>query len=101
MPSPLFKSPDKLVKEWPEVFDDLYMNTMPIAYLENLRLEFNSGRLWEINVKEQLNDFSSDIVIEKILNTFNEYQNEIIKVDFSIDIEKLKSDIKDQSKNLL
>jgi hypothetical protein len=101
MPNPLFKSPDKLVKEWPEVFDDLYMNTMPIAYLENLRLEFNSGRLWEINVKEQLNDFSSDIVIEKILNTFNEYQNEIIKVDFSIDIEKLKSDIKDQSKNLL
>jgi hypothetical protein len=101
MPSPLFKSPEKLVKEWPEVFDDLYMNTMPIAYLENLRLEFNSGRLWEINVKEQLNDFSSDIVIEKILNTFNEYQNEIIKIDFSIDIEKLKSDIKDQSKNLL
>jgi hypothetical protein len=101
MPSPLFKSPDKLVKEWPEVFDDLYMNTMPIAYVENLRLEFNSGRLWEINVKEQLNDFSSDIVIEKILNTFNEYQNEIIKVDFSIDIEKLKSDIKDQSKNFL
>jgi hypothetical protein len=101
MPSQLFKPPENLVKEWPDVFDELYMNTMPIAYLKSLRLEFSGGRIWEIDVKQQSQQYSADIVIEKLLETFNEYKEEIIKVDFSIDVEKLKSDIKIETDKLL
>ena len=43
MPNPLFKPPRHLVKEWPEVFEDLYMNTMPVAYLDSVRLDFTDG----------------------------------------------------------
>jgi hypothetical protein len=77
------------------------MNTMPVAYVKSLRLEFKSGRIWEIDVTEQLEDLSSDALADRILETFNEYRNEITKVDFSIDIEKLKNDIKNQTKDLL
>ena len=101
MPKPLFRPPNQLIKEWPEVFEDLYMNTMPVAYVKSLRLEFKSGRIWEIDVMEQLEDLSSDALADRILETFNEYRNEITKVDFSIDIEKLKNDIKNQTKDLL
>lgn len=96
-----FTPPENLVKEWPEVFDELYINTMPIMYLKVLRLEFSGGRIWEIDVDSQLKEYSSDIVIEKLLETFEEYKEEITKIDFSIDIERLKSDIKNQTKNLL
>jgi hypothetical protein len=98
---PLFKPPRHLVKEWPEVFEDLYMNTMPVAYLISLRLEFNDGRIWEIDIQEQLKQSDSDSVAEKLLDIFQEYRNDIKKIDFQMDIERLKADIQSSAKDLL
>lgn len=101
MPKPLFRPPEKLIQEWPEVFEDMYMNTMPVAYLKSVRLEFDNGRIWEIDIQDQLSEASKDIIAEKLLDTFNEYQEEITKIDFSIDIQRLKADITKQTKNIL
>ena len=90
-----------MIKEWPEVFEDMYMNTMPVAYLKNVRLEFANGRIWEIDIQEQLDNTTNDIVAEKLLDTFQEYRDDIIKVDFVVDIQKLKDDIIKQTKNIL
>jgi hypothetical protein len=100
MPNPLFKPPRHLVKEWPEVFEDLYMNTMPIAYLENVHLEFADGRVWEINIREQLNNTDPDEIADTLLNTLQEYRDEIKKIDFKVDVNQLKADLKDQTKNM-
>ena len=101
MPNPLFKPPRHLVKEWPEVFEDLYMNTMPVAYLEIVHLEFANGRVWEINIKEQLKDHDADSMAARLLNTLQEYKDEIKKIDFKVDIERLKRDIGDSTKTIL
>lgn len=101
MPNPLFKPPRHLVKEWPEVFEDLYMNTMPVAYLELVHLEFDNGRIWQIDIKEQLKVSDADSIADKLLQTLSEYKDEIKKIDFKVDIEKLKKDIKDQTKTIL
>lgn len=98
MPKKLFKPPNHLVKEWPEVFEDLYMNTMPVAYLEVIRLEFKNGRIWEINIKEQLSESHSQLIADKLVDTFQEYQEEISKIDFKIDVEKLKKDVEKETK---
>jgi hypothetical protein len=98
---PLFKPPKHLVQEWPEIFEDLYMNTMPVAYLILLRLEFINGRIWEINVQEQLSDAAPEEIAERLLNIFQEYRQDIKKIDFQMDIERLKIDIQESSKNLL
>jgi hypothetical protein len=60
-------------------------------------LEFGNGRIWEINIKEQLANSHSDIVANKLVETFAEYKEDIKKIDFKIDIERLKKDITDQS----
>jgi hypothetical protein len=101
VPKKLFKSPLELVEEWPEVFEDMYMNTMPVDYLHTLRLEFNDGRVWELDVQERLVDSTNDLVAEKILEVFDEYRQDISKISFSIDIEKLKTDIANQTKDIL
>jgi hypothetical protein len=101
MPKPLFKPPNHLVQEWPEVFEDLYMNTMPVHYLETVRLEFQNGRVWEINIVEQLNSSASDIIADRLIDTFAEYKEDIKKIDFKINIQKLKEDIQNQSNNIL
>ena len=100
MSKPLFKPPKHLVQEWPEVFEDLYMNTMPVHYLEMIRLEFENGRIWEIDVREQLEHVSSDSIADKLIDTFQEYKEDIQKIDFKINIEKLKTDIEKQTKGL-
>jgi hypothetical protein len=100
MPNPLFKPPRHLVKEWPEVFEDLYMNTMPVAYLEMVHLEFVNGRVWQIDIKEQMKSLNSDEIAAKLLETLQEYKDEIKKLDFKVDIERLKKDIGDSTKTI-
>lgn len=75
---------------------------MPVAYLISLRLSFKDGRIWEINIQEQFNESTSaEEVADKLLDIFNQYKKEISKIDFSMDIERLKKDIRDSSKHLL
>ncbi len=100
MPNPLFKPPRHLVKEWPEVFEDLYMNTMPVAYLEMVHLEFINGRVWQIDIKEQMKALDADEIAAKLLETLQEYKDEIKKLDFKVDIERLKKDIGDSTKTI-
>jgi hypothetical protein len=101
MPNPLFRPPRHLVKEWPEVFEDLYMNTMPVAYLDTVHLEFADGRVWQINIKDQLKESEADSIADKLLETLSEYKDEIKKIDFKVDIERLKKDIGDSTKSIL
>ena len=100
MPNPLFRPPRHLVKEWPEVFEDLYMNTMPVAYLNLVHLEFKDGRVWEIDVHTELEKQRPEDIADILLNTLQEYKNEITKIDFKVDVERLKKDITDSSKNI-
>ena len=96
----MFRPPRHLVKEWPEVFEDLYMNTMPVAYLDLVHLEFKDGRVWEIDVHTELEKQRPEDIADILLNTLQEYKNEITKIDFKVDVERLKKDITDSSKNI-
>lgn len=77
------------------------MNTMPVAYLDTVHLEFTNGRVWQINIKEQLGEVGPDAIAKKLLDTLQEYRDEIKKLDFKIDIEKLKKDIKSSTNTIL
>ena len=101
MSKPLFRPPRHLVKEWPEVFEDLYMNTMPVAYLDFVHIEFEDGRIWEINIRQQLGEKPADEIADVLLNTMTEYKDEITKIDFKVNIQKLKKDILDSTKTIL
>ena len=100
MPNPLIKPPRHLVKEWPEVFEDLYMNTMPVAYLDSVRLDFIDGRVWEIDVKNELTKQTADGIADILLNTLQEYKDEIKKIDFKVDVSRLKNDIASETNKL-
>ena len=96
-----FKPPKHLVDEWPEVFKDLYMDTMPVAYVEKMIIEFTDGRIWEINVKQQLENDGPDNVAKKLLNSLTEYKDTIKNLDFKIDVGLLKADIAKKTKKIL
>ena len=101
MPESLFKSPKNLVEDWPEIFEDLYMNTMPVNYLEYVQLEFSTGMVWEVDVREQLKNYDAETVARKLYETFQEYETDVTRFDFKLDIRRLKRDLKRSTKLIL
>lgn len=95
-----FQPPKDFVQEWPEVFENLYMNTMPVEYIHSIRLEFHNGRIWEIDIENHMNQTHSQTVADRLVQTLHEYSNEIKTIDFQIDIDRLKRDIVDSTKGI-
>lgn len=71
---------------------------MPLAYLNVIKLQFKDGRVWEIDVAAVSENNSSDESANQLSSIIEEYQNEIVKIDFTINIEKLKKDVTDETK---
>jgi hypothetical protein len=71
-----------------------------VAYLDSVRLDFTDGRVWEIDVKNELTKQTADGIADVLINTLQEYKDEIKKIDFKVDVERLKKDIRDSSKNI-
>jgi hypothetical protein len=99
MPKSLSKSSKHLIAEWPEVFEDLYINTLPLEYIDLIKLEFVNGRLWEFNLKDHIIE-NSESLEKLVVDSFRDFENEISKLEIKINIIKLKSDIINQSKNI-
>lgn len=73
---------------------------MPLAYLNAIKLEFSDGRLWEIEIHSRNIADRENELHEKVSNILDEYDEEIVKVDFDVDVRKLKNDIKQTTKKL-
>lgn len=100
MPKKMYRPPEHLIKQWPEVFEDLQMDTMPVAYIDLIRLKFSDGRIWEIDIASKLVDQHPEDVADTLIETLEEYAPEIIDIDFDLNVDKLKSDIEKETKNL-
>jgi len=77
------------------------MDTMPVAYVDKMIIEFTDGRIWEINIKDQLKTEDPNKIAKKLLDTLSEYKDTIKNLDFKIDVELLKNDIKKKTKKIL
>jgi DNA-binding protein YbaB len=96
------KASDQLISQWPEAFEDLYITTMPVAYIQYVIIFFHDGTVWEINIKDNISatdDFES--VAEIILDTIKDFREDISQLGFKLDVDKLKSDVKQESKKIL
>lgn len=101
MPKKYFKPPKDVIKEWPEVFEEIYMSSMPIKYIHGVELTFNDGRVWEIDLPEQLDLVDEDAIIEKLSEGIRDFQEEISTINFQVDIDRLKQDIIKLTQNIL
>lgn len=101
MPKKNLKPPKNIVQEWPEIFEDIYMSAMPIAYIHGVEIEFMDGRIWEIDVHEQLPYNHEDEIIERLMSALKEMSEEIVSINFSVNIDKLKSDVISSTKNVM
>jgi hypothetical protein len=101
MPKKFYKPSENIIQEWPEIFEDIYMSTVPVLYMHSVEIEFDDGRIWSINISEQLEKNDADSVAEKLVSAFHEYQEEIQNIVFKVDVEKLKNDVMNSTNSFL
>jgi hypothetical protein len=85
--------PPEVVGHWPEVFEDLDVKVVPLEYLHSVRVFFEDGKVWDIDVQKSKRSSSSDQLEDTLETLFQEYEDVIINVDFRLDTARLKRDI--------
>ncbi len=90
-----------MINEWPEVFEDMQVNTIPIAYLDYVQLTFKTGMIWKIDIKNYLNTLEADTIADLLQELFAEYKNEIKTLKYKLNTETLKNDVKKLSHQVL
>lgn len=75
------------------------MDYIPLEYINAVIVTFQDGKQWEIDIAKSSNNIEDT---ENILdNFFKEYEDTIDTVDFRLDTEQLKKDIKKRTKRFL
>lgn len=84
------KLPQELIDFWPEVFEDLEIDVVPVEYLHSIIIEFEDGVSWNIDLTDEAKEEDLESAITDLVD---EYRQEIVNIDFRLDIERVKKDI--------
>ena len=91
-------SPD-IIDHWPEVFEDVEIDVVPLEYLNSIRVQFVDGKVWDISIDTTKNDVGD---LEKSIDElFEQYQDHIQNVDFRLNTTKVKEDITKRTQKFL
>jgi hypothetical protein len=96
---PSKKLPPEVVDHWPEVFEDVDIDVVPLEYLDSIRVQFADGKIWDINIdttKNRVEDLERSID-----ELFEQYQDHIQNVDFRLNTDKVKQDITKRTQKFL
>ena len=93
--------PPEVIEHWPEVFNDLDVKVVPLEYLDSIRVYFEDGKVWDIDLEKSMEKNNSDSLEDTLEALFEEYDDYIINVDFRLNTVKLKEDITKRTKYFL
>ena len=90
------KLPPEVIDHWPEVFDEIDIDVIPIEYLDSIRIQFEDGKIWDIDVKtsRKKDDVDIEVAIEELIE---QYEDVIVNIDFRLDTAKVKKDIQNRT----
>jgi hypothetical protein len=84
--------PAQVVEMWPEIFEGVTMYQLPLQYVEFINITFLDGTNTElvINANQQI---SWEMLDKAISQCLEKYDDEILDIDFQLNITQLKSDV--------
>lgn len=90
-----------LIKSWPEVFEEVKLNVLPLRYLKSILIIFKDSNIWEIKITSAVKKAGWADLESSLLELMKEYEDKISKVDFKLDTEKVKKDITKKTQKFL
>ena len=93
--------PKDVVASWPEIFSDIDVRAIPLEYLDSIRIIFENGKVWDINVAKYAKQSGEDDLEGHLKELLNNYEESIQHIDFRLDVAKVKKDVIKQTKSFL
>ena len=94
--------PKDVIDSWPEVFNNIEINTVPMKYLRSVLIYFKDGNVWDIDMTKPKNkNLTSEEIEDSIEQILYEYDDHIVNVDFELNVAKVKHDITKRTKYFL
>jgi hypothetical protein len=90
-----------IIDQWPEIFSDIDLATIPLDYLHNVVITFRDGKKWDVVIKKKDSDLKNGNLPRELTELFNNYEKEIVHVDFRLDIPQIKKDVTKSTKKFL
>lgn len=90
-----------IIDQWPEIFSEVELNAIPVPYLHSVLITFKDGRQWNIILKPEERKSADGEIPKSLSELFDNYQEEIQNVDFRLDVDKIKKDIKKTTRRFL
>ena len=85
--------PKEVVAHWPEVFEEVSLNVLPLLYLHSVVINFKDNKSWEIKLTTKIKKDGWDSFQQSLSELLNSYEEEIDDVDFKLDAVKVKKDV--------
>lgn len=101
MPAPKKPFEPSIVDQWPEVFSDINLSAVPIPYLHSVVVTFNDGNKWNIILRKEDRESAEGGLPKTLQELFQNYETQIMHVDFRLDIERIKKDIMKSTRKFL
>lgn len=92
------KLPDEVVEQWPEILSDITVSAIPVEYLHSVHLTFDDDKIWAIEISHS--DNVKDIEAN-LYDLFEDYNDVITKIDFKLDVDKIKTDVTRRTKHFM
>lgn len=86
--------PKDVIDCWPEVFEEVKLKVVPLRYLHAVLITFRDGRNWEIKVTAKTKRAGWESFEKSLAELFKTYERQIDNIDFKLDTERVKKDIK-------
>jgi hypothetical protein len=93
--------PPEVIDHWPEVFKDIDIEVVPLEYLHSVRVFFDDGKVWEIDIAKSKKQGLTEDLETTLEELFKQYDNVINNVDFRLDTKRLKEDIQARTRTFM
>lgn len=86
---------------WADIIRDVNIKNVPVQYLSEILVEFNNNKIWTIELHKNLSSEQYEKLEKHLHYMLTEYRENIVKVNYSININKVKKDVTSKTKKLL
>lgn len=93
--------PQEVIDLWPEIFNDVRLNVVPLNYVHTIEITFKNDKVWEIDFRENLKLQTWESFEQEIKTIIRDYEDEISSINFKLDTDKIKKDISRSTKKFL
>ena len=93
--------PEDVINLWPEVFNDIKLNVVPLNYVHTIEITFKNSKVWELDFRQKIKAQNWNLIEAEVKSIIKQYEDESHSIDFRLDTNKIKQDVRRSTKKFL